>query len=124
MMRRFVLTDYVERAMALAIYDKLEDGTFAGRIPVCRGIIAFGSSLRECEDELRSTLEDWILVGLKLGHPLPVISKIDLNHQALKEFVASRKRHNLLNLKGKILFADGYDYKTLRGPMILVDTSV
>jgi predicted RNase H-like HicB family nuclease len=79
MMRRFVLTDYVERAMALAIYDKLEDGTFAGRIPVCRGIIAFGSSLRECEDELRSTLEDWILVGLKLGHPLPVISKIDLN---------------------------------------------
>ena len=78
-MRRFVLTDYVERAMALAIYDKLEDGTFAGRITVCRGIIAFGSSLRECEDELRSTLEDWILVGLKLGHPLPVISKIDLN---------------------------------------------
>ncbi len=24
-------------------------------------------------------LEDWILVGLKLGHPLPVIAKINLN---------------------------------------------
>jgi len=28
--------------------------------------------LRECEDELRSVLEDWVLVGLKLGHDLPI----------------------------------------------------
>lgn len=34
-------------------------------------MIAFAGSLRECEEELRSTFEDWILVGLKLGHPLP-----------------------------------------------------
>ncbi|MBC6436014.1 type II toxin-antitoxin system HicB family antitoxin, partial [Nostoc sp. HG1] len=34
--------------MAQAIYDKLEDGTFAGRIPVCKGVIAFTSTLREC----------------------------------------------------------------------------
>ncbi len=57
----------------------LEDDSFAGRIPACKGVIAFGATLRMCEDELRSTLEDWILVGLKLGHPLPVISGIDLN---------------------------------------------
>ena len=42
-------------------------------------MIAFGKSLRECENELRSTLEDWILVGLRLGHKLPVIAGIDLN---------------------------------------------
>jgi len=35
--------------------------------------------LRECENELRSTLEDWILVGLKLRHRLPVLGGIDLN---------------------------------------------
>jgi predicted RNase H-like HicB family nuclease len=63
--------------MADAIYDKLEDGTFAGRIPQCKGVIAFATTLRECEDELQSTLEDWILVGLKIGHPLPVIAQID-----------------------------------------------
>jgi len=78
---RFVLTEYVERAMACAVYDKLEDGIFAGRIPQCKGVVAFGATLRECEDELRATLEDWILVGLKLGHPLPVIAKIDLNRE-------------------------------------------
>ena len=41
--------------------------------------VAFGQSLRECESELRSTLEDWILAGLKLGHKLPVLAGIDLN---------------------------------------------
>ena len=78
---RFILSSYVEEAMAQAVYDKLEDGTFAGRVPPCKGVIAFGSALRECEEELRSTLEDWILVGLKLGHPLPVIAGIDLNRE-------------------------------------------
>jgi predicted RNase H-like HicB family nuclease len=75
----FVLSDYIDHALAAAEYDKLEDATFVGRIPSCRGVIAFGSSLRECEDDLRSVLEDWILVGLKLGHTLPVINGIDLN---------------------------------------------
>jgi predicted RNase H-like HicB family nuclease len=80
---RFILTDYVDSAMAEATYDKLEDGTFAGRIPPCKGVLAFGSTLRQCEDELRSTLEDWILVGLKLDHPLPVIAGVDLNRPAV-----------------------------------------
>jgi len=71
--------------MAQAVYDKLEDGTFAGRIPVCKGVVAFGATLRECEEELRSTLEDWILVGLKLGHSLPVIGGIDLNKEPIRE---------------------------------------
>jgi predicted RNase H-like HicB family nuclease len=72
-----------------ATYDKLEDGTYAGRIPTCKGVVAFGSTLRRCEDELRSTLEDWILVGLKLGHSLPVIASIDLNKEPSYEPVGA-----------------------------------
>ncbi|MBU2536572.1 MAG: type II toxin-antitoxin system HicB family antitoxin [Chloroflexi bacterium] len=82
---RFILTDYVSHALAHAVYDKLEDGTFAGRIPSCPGVVAFGTALHECEAELRSTLEDWILVGLKLGHSLPVIEGIDLNKEPRRE---------------------------------------
>ena len=66
---RYVLSDYVAEALAEAIYDKLEDGSYAGRIPSCQGVVSLGASLRECEAELRSTLEDWILVGLRLRHP-------------------------------------------------------
>ena len=82
MAQKFILTDYVEEAMSSAVYDKLDDGTFAGKVPECKGVIAFAPSLRDCEDELRSTLEDWILLALKLGHPLPVIRDIDLNKEA------------------------------------------
>lgn len=81
MATQFILSNYVEQAMAQAIYDKLEDGTFTGRIPACKGVIAFAPTLQECVAELRSTLEDWILVGLKLKHPLPVIAGIDLNQE-------------------------------------------
>lgn len=82
---RYILSGYVEQAMAEAVYDKLEDGTFSGQIPPCKGVIAFSATLRECESELRSTLEDWILVGLKLGHTLPVIAGIDLNKEPSRE---------------------------------------
>jgi len=53
---RYVLSDYVGEALAQAAYEKLEDGSYAGRIPPCPGVVAFGTSLRECENELRSTL--------------------------------------------------------------------
>jgi predicted RNase H-like HicB family nuclease len=75
----FPLTAYIEAALDLAQYDKLEDGTFSGEIPKLKGVIAFGKSLRFCENELRSTLEDWIVVGLRLGQRLPVLAGIDLN---------------------------------------------
>jgi predicted RNase H-like HicB family nuclease len=82
---RYVLSDYVDEALAQAAFEKLEDGSYAGRIPPCAGVVAFGASLRECENELRSTLEDWILVGLRLKHPLPVIAGIDLNREPARE---------------------------------------
>ncbi|CAN5345947.1 type II toxin-antitoxin system HicB family antitoxin [soil metagenome] len=89
MATRLALTDYVYGAMGRAEYDKLEDGTFAGRIPVCPGVIAFGTTLRECEEELRSSLEDWILLGLKLGHALPIIDGMNLNEEPQLESVDS-----------------------------------
>lgn len=86
---QYILSEYLDRAMAQAEYDKLEDGVFSGRIPSCKGVIAFGESLKACEDELRSTLEDWLLVGLKLGHALPVMDDIDLNKGPVYESVES-----------------------------------
>lgn len=85
----FPLTGYVNAALECAQYDKLADGSFSGRVPKCKGVIAFGKSLRECENELRSTLEDWILVGLKLGHRLPVINGMNLNRRPRRESVVA-----------------------------------
>jgi len=76
---KFILSEYIALAMAQAAYDKLEDGTFAGRIPSCPGVIAFAVTLRQCEEELRSTLEDWLLVGLKMGYSLPGLDMASLS---------------------------------------------
>ena len=83
-----ILTGYIKSALENAEYDKLEDGSFSGRIPVCKGVITFGRTLRECENELQSVLEDWILVGIKLGHMLPVIDGYDLNQEPIHESVS------------------------------------
>lgn len=41
-------------------------------------------------------------------------TKKDLIEAALKEFVRRRKMRILRDLKGKIQFAEGYDYKKMR----------
>jgi predicted RNase H-like HicB family nuclease len=86
---QYVLSDYLDRALAQAEYDKLEDNTFYGRVPSCKGVVAFAATLRECESELRSVLEDWVLVGLKLGHTMPVLDSINLNKEPEHESVES-----------------------------------
>jgi Arc/MetJ family transcription regulator len=41
-------------------------------------------------------------------------TKKEIIHKALEEFVKNRKRLDLRKIKGKIDFAEGYDYKALR----------
>ncbi len=55
MAAQYVLSKYIDQARGQAVYDKLEDGTFTGHIPPCKGVVAFGVTLRKCEDELRSS---------------------------------------------------------------------
>ncbi|MDA1276374.1 MAG: type II toxin-antitoxin system HicB family antitoxin [Verrucomicrobia bacterium] len=76
-----MLTDYIQLAMRHAQYELLENGRFFGRIPECKGLWAEGATLEECREELQSTLEDWLLLGLHFGHLLPVINGIDLNRK-------------------------------------------
>lgn len=41
-------------------------------------------------------------------------TKKELVHEALRSFIASKKRKSLLDIAGKIEFAPGYDYKAAR----------
>jgi Arc/MetJ family transcription regulator len=43
-----------------------------------------------------------------------ISTKRELIETALIEYVNNRKRKNLKELKGKIKFSDGYDYKKMR----------
>ena len=85
-----MLTEYINKAMGKAVYDKLEDGSFSGKIPQCPGVVAFGETLYQCQQELRSSLEGWLIVRIRHGDTLPVVGRINLNKRmpASKEAVA------------------------------------
>lgn len=74
-----MLTEYIDKAMSKAVYEKLEDGSYLGKIPQCEGTIAFGQTLYECQKELRSVLEGWLIVKIRHGDSLPIIDQINLN---------------------------------------------
>ena len=73
-----MLLEYIDRAMNLAKYEILPDGTYYGEIPGFSGIWANADTLEECRDELKSVLEDWLVLGLQMRHPLPEINGIRL----------------------------------------------
>ena len=85
-----MLIDYIDKAMSKAIYDKLEDGNFSGKISQCSGVIAFGETLYQCQRELKSSLEGWLIVKIRHGDKMPVLGKINLNKKMSlpKEMVA------------------------------------
>ena len=85
-----MLTEYLEAAIRRAVYDQLEDKTYCGRIPECPGTIAFGRTLYDCQNELKSVLEGWLLVKIRHGDYLPIIDGVNLNKgmPTLKEIAA------------------------------------
>jgi Arc/MetJ family transcription regulator len=76
--------------MQVQVYDRVYGGTMRTNIVL--------------DDELLA--EAARLSGIK--------TKKELVNAALRLFIATKKRKNLLDLRGKIEFAPGYDYEGLR----------
>lgn len=82
-----MLTDYIAAAMRKAKYEVLDDdGSYYGEIPPIRGVWANADTLKECEEELESVLEDWIMISLNFGDPIPEIDGLTVSAET-KEFV-------------------------------------
>ncbi len=79
-----MLTTYIQNAMAKAHYELMENGRYFGSVAGCDGVWAQGKTLEACRAELQSTLEDWLLLGLQLGHKLPVLGGVNLNRPVPK----------------------------------------
>ena len=71
--------EYLNAGMHLANYELLEnnEGFFAS-IPGAQGVWANEDTLEKCRDELRSAFEDWVLIGIRLGHELPELNGVRL----------------------------------------------
>ena len=74
-----IFSDYFRVAMRHAEYETLPEGegVFA-TIPGLDGLWANAPTIEECRDELESVLDDWVLIGLRLGHEIPSIDGLSL----------------------------------------------
>ena len=71
-----MLTAYINAALRKAHYQILSDGEgYFGTIDGLQGVWAQADTLEGCREELREVLEEWIILGLKMGHPLPSIGR-------------------------------------------------
>ena len=73
-----MLLEYLQNAMRLARYELLPDGSYYGEIPGFDGVWAQAETLEDCRNELQSALEDWLILGLRMGHSLPEVAGIRL----------------------------------------------
>ncbi|MBI5216484.1 MAG: type II toxin-antitoxin system HicB family antitoxin [Ignavibacteriae bacterium] len=73
-----MITQYIHSAMRRARYELLPDGSYYGEIPGFQGVYANASSLETCREQLQEVLEGWIVLGLRLGHPIPEIEGVSL----------------------------------------------
>jgi predicted RNase H-like HicB family nuclease len=73
-----MLTTYIQAAMDRAQYERLDDGQYYGEIPECPGVWADAATLEVCRRTLQEVLEGWIVLKLRDGDELPVISGVGL----------------------------------------------
>jgi predicted RNase H-like HicB family nuclease len=77
-----MLTAYIQAALRKARYEILSDREgYFGAIDGLQGVWAQAETLEACREALREVLEEWIILGLKMGHPIPTIVGISLTVQ-------------------------------------------
>jgi predicted RNase H-like HicB family nuclease len=75
-----MLTAYIKAAMRKGHYEILRDGKgYFGVIDDLQGVYANANTLEACRERLRRALEEWIVLGLRMGHHLPAIEGISLD---------------------------------------------
>ena len=69
-----MIIDYIEAALDKAHYDMIKDKEpFYAEVPGLDGVYATGKTLEECRKNLSEVIDDWIVVRLRKGLPIPSI---------------------------------------------------
>ncbi|MFB2923697.1 MULTISPECIES: type II toxin-antitoxin system HicB family antitoxin [Aerosakkonema] len=79
-----MIQKYIQKAMEAAHYEMLEeDEGFYGEIPGATGVWATGNTLESCREELLEVLQEWVLVGIAMGHQLPEFAGVSLKVESV-----------------------------------------
>lgn len=81
-----MLFEYIQGALEKAEYKRLEDGAWFAEIQGFEGVWANGKTVEDCRKELMEVLEEWLILKLRDGDPIPVVKDIEIN---IKEVVTA-----------------------------------
>ena len=70
-----MIRQYVDEALRIARYDKLEGRAFYGEVPRLRGVMATASTLERCREQLAEVIEEWVLIRVAKRLPIPRLGK-------------------------------------------------
>ena len=68
-----MIREYIQGAIRKAQYKKIDDGSWFADIPGFEGVWANGNSLENCRQELIDVLEEWLILKLRDGDPIPEV---------------------------------------------------
>jgi predicted RNase H-like HicB family nuclease len=68
-----MLTRSVDKALRRTQYRPLEDGSYCATVRGLKGVIATGTTLEACRDQLAEVVEEWVLVRVSQGLGVPAL---------------------------------------------------
>jgi len=70
-----MFAEYIQASLERAVYKTLEgeDETIFVSVTELPGAWATGKTVEEARKRLIGVIEEWILLGVRLGHPIPPI---------------------------------------------------
>ena len=79
-----MIIEYCQKALERAQYKRLEDGTWFAEIPGFQGVWANGPNVEQCRNELITVLEEWLLLKIRDGDPIPDVGglKVEIRNVA------------------------------------------
>jgi predicted RNase H-like HicB family nuclease len=57
-----MISRYVAKALERAVYQPIDHGMWSATVRGLRGVIAVGSTVEECRQQLAEVVEEWVLV--------------------------------------------------------------
>jgi predicted RNase H-like HicB family nuclease len=69
-----MFAEYIQAALERAEYEIIDDfEPYYAHVPGLPGVWSTGKTFEDCRKHLISVIEGWIVLGLRMGHPIPSI---------------------------------------------------
>ena len=76
-----MLIKYIQAALEHSKYEIIDDEEpYFGEVPELQGVWASGKTLEECRNNLEEVIDEWIIIRLRRGLPIPPIGNFNIEN--------------------------------------------